>query len=204
MKKVLIVDFHPIVLKGISSMLTDKGYTIYDATTPEQAIVISMHISDIDLVVCGLSLPATVDGIEFIKHIRSVMPQSLSVVFTMHCEPWTMRALENLAVDGIVMKGESPKELMLAMDSVLSGEKYYSPQFCKIRGEAMSSSAILSRKEIDIIRDIAFGSKNFEIAEKYRVCEKTIEYHRSSILHKLGVKTIDEAVRCACEMGLLH
>lgn len=204
MTKILIVDSHPIVLKGIASMLTNNGYVIFEAATPEEAIMIHKQISDIDLMVCDLSLPTTADGIELIECVRNITPQSHILVFTMHGEPWNMKALMDLEVDGVVMKGERPKELMLAIYSVINGEKYFSPQFRKMRNEVMVSSVILSNREIKIIREIAFGRKNREIAEKYNMCEKTIEYYRSSILRKLGVKTIVEAVRCACEIGLLY
>lgn len=204
MKKILIVDDHPIVQKGISSMLADKPYTVLDATTPEQAIMIHKHISNISLMVCGLSLPTTTEGIKLIEHIRSIRPHIPIIVFTMHNEPWNIKTLIDIDVDGIVLKDESPKELMLAIDCVLNGKKYLSPQSRKMRNEVMTSNTVLSKKEIEIIKEISFGHKNREIAEKYNMCEKTIEYHRSSILRKFGVNTMTEAVRQACEMGLLQ
>lgn len=205
MNKILVVDNHPIILKGVVSMLTGKNYTVLEAENSEQAIVIHKHIPDINLMICALSLPTIADGIGLIEHIRSVRPQIPIIVFTMHDEPWHIKTLMNIGADGIVLKGENPNELLLAIDSVLNNrEKFFSPLFCKMRNEVMKSSGILSRREIEIIRDISSGCKNREIAEKYGISEKTIEYHRSSILRKFGVKTIAEAIRRVCEMGLLQ
>lgn len=203
MNKILIVDDHPIVLKGIASMLDDEGYTLYEATTLEQAAVIYNHIQGIDLMICDLSLPTTADGIRLIEHARGTVPQMAIIVFTLHDELWNIKTIMDIGVNGIVLKGENPKELVIATDTVLNGGTYFSPQFRKMRSEVMTSSGILSRKEIEILREISFGCKNHEIAEKYNVSEKAIEYHRCSILRKFGVKTISEAVRRACEIGLL-
>lgn len=203
MNKILIVDDHPIVLKGIASMLADREYILYEATNLEQASLIYSHISGIDLMICDLSLPTTAEGVRLIEHARTTVSQMAIIVFTLHDELWNIKTIMDIGVDGIVLKGESPNELVIATDTVLNGETYFSPQFRKMRCEVMTSSGILSRKEIDILRDISFGSKNREIADRYNMSEKAIEYHRCSILRKFGVKTISEAVRRACEIGLL-
>lgn len=204
MKKILVVDNHPIVLKGIVSMLTGKEYKILEAANAEQAFMIYRHITNIDLMVCGLSLPTMTDGMKLIEHTQSIRPHIPIIIFTMHNELWNIKTIMDIEVDGIVMKDENPKELMCTIDCVLEGRKHFSPQFRKIRNEAMTSSGILSKKEIEILKDVSLGLKNRDIAEKNSICEKTIEYYRSSILHKFGVRTIAEAVRRACEIGLLQ
>ena len=202
-KKILVVDDHEIVLQGISKMLGDGGYDVVKSTNANQALTLLAHVDDICLLMCDLSLPTVARGMELIGEARRINPQLPVIVFTMHEELWTIKALMDMGIDGIVLKGDHPKELLCAVSSVLGGEKYFSEKFCKLRNEVMVSNGILSKKEIDILTDISSGLKNREIAEKNNICEKTIEYHRGSILRKLGVKTTVEAIRHACEMGLL-
>lgn len=203
MNKILVVDDHPIVLKGIATMLAENGYSVVTATGGEQAISLFDHIGNINLMVCDLSLPTTAEGIELIVQVREKQPQVPIIVFTMHDELWNIKAIIDIEADGIVLKGESPKELLLAIENVLNGQKHVSPQFQKMTNEVMASSGILSKKEIEIIKEISAGCKSREIAVKMCISEKAIEFHRHSILHKLGAKTIAEATRRALEMGIL-
>lgn len=204
MKKILIVDDHAIVLAGISSMLKLNKYTVIESTNKSQTIALLRHISDIDLMVCDLSLPTTADGMRLIEEAYAIRENLPVIVFTMHEELWNIKALMNIKVKGIVLKGDNPKELLCAVDSVLKGKEYFSRMFCRLRNEVMVANGILSMKEIEIIKSISLGRKNREIAESMCVSEKTIEFYRCSILHKLGAKTISEATRRACELGLLH
>ena len=203
MKKILVVDDHPIVLKGIVSMLADNGYSVLTATSREQEATLFGHVSDISLMVCDLSLPTTTDGIRLIEHVRSILPHVPVIVFTMHDELWNIRTIMDIGAEGIVLKGENPNELLLAIRDVLDGNTHISPKFKKMSNEVMASTGILSKKEIEIIKEISSGCKSREIAEKMCISEKTIEFHRRSILHKLGSKTIAEATKRAIEMGIL-
>jgi len=203
MKKILVVDDHPIVLKGIVSMLADNGYSVLTATSREQAATLFGHVSDISLMVCDLSLPTTTDGIRLIEHVRSILPHVPVIVFTMHDELWNIRTIMDIGAEGIVLKGENPNELLLAIRDVLDGNTHISPKFKKMSNEVMASTGILSKKEIEIIKEISSGCKSREIAEKMCISEKTIEFHRRSILQKLGSKTIAEATKRAIEMGIL-
>lgn len=203
MNKILVVDDHPIVLKGIATMLDEYGYSSVTAVSGEQALSLFDHIGNIDLMVCDLSLPTTAEGIKLIGQVREKQPHIPIIVFTMHDELWNIKTIIDIEADGIVLKGESPKELLLAVENVLDGRKYVSPQFQKMTNEIMASNGILSKKEIEIIKEISAGCKSREIAVKMCISEKAIEFHRRSILHKLGAKTIAEATRRALEMGIL-
>ena len=203
MKKILIVDDHEIVLKGMSLMLRKEGYHVLEAANANQALTMIQHVNDICLIVCDLSLPTTEKGLELIEEIRKRNSQLPIIIFTMHEELWTIKTLIDIGADGIVLKGENPRELLLAVKNVIGGKKYFSEQFCKMRNDVLTSNGILSRREIEIMRAITLGHKNRDIAGAIGVSEKTIEFHRCSILKKLGAKTIAEATRRAFEIGLL-
>jgi len=203
MKKILVVDDHEIVLKGMSLMLKKEGYHVLEAVNASQTLMLLQHIDDISLIVCDLSLPTTEKGLELIREIRKRNHQLPVIIFTMHEELWTIKTLMDIGADGIVLKGESPSELLSAVKSVIDGKQYFSEQFCKMRNEVLVSNGILSLREIAIIKAITSGQKNRDIADIIGVSEKTIEFHRCSILKKLGAKNIAEATRRAFEIGLL-
>lgn len=203
MKKILVVDDHEIVLKGMSQMLENEGYDVMESTNAYQALTLLKHVDGISLIVCDLSLPTTVTGMELIKEVRKINAGLPIVVFTMHEELWTIKTLMDIGADGIVLKGDNPKELLYAVANVLNGEKYFSEQFRKLRNEVLVANGILSQREIEIMKAITSGQKNRDIAEHIGISEKTIEFHRCSILRKLGAKTIAEATRRAFEIGLL-
>lgn len=203
MRKILVVDDHEIVVKGISQMLSGGGYDVVESTDAIQALAILKHVGDISLIVCDLSLPTIENGMELIEKVREQNPALPIIVFTMHEELWTIKSLMDIGAEGIVLKGDNPKELLHAVTRVINGEEYFSEQFRRLRSEVMVSNGILSIKEIRIMKGITSGRKNSDIAESLGISEKTVEFHRCSILRKLGAKTIAEATRRAFEMGLL-
>lgn len=203
MKKILIVDDHEIVLKGMSQMLKSEGYNVIESTNANQALALLKYVNNICMMVCDLSLPTITQGQELIQQAHIINEMMPIIVFTMHEELWTIKALMEIGVDGIVLKGDNPKELLYAVSNVIDGKKYFSKQFCKIRDTITASKGILSKKEIEIMREIAAGHKNRDIANLICVSEKTIEFHRCAILRKLGAKNIAEATKLACKMGLL-
>ena len=203
MKKILVVDDHPIVLKGIVSMLADNGYSVLTATSREQAATLFGHVSDISLMVCDLSLPTTTDGIRLIEHVRSILPHVPVIVFTMHDELWNIRTIMDIGAEGIVLKGENPNELLLAIRDVLDGNTHISPKFKKMSNEVMAFDRYSQQEGDRDNKGNIVGLQSREIAEKMCISEKTIEFHRRSILHKLGSKTIAEATKRAIEMGIL-
>lgn len=203
MKKILVVDDHEIVLKGMSQMLNSAGYKVIGFTGTNQALMFMSHVDDVDLVICDFSIPTVVEGTDFIEHILTLRQRIPVIVYTMHEELWNIRKLMSLGVNGIVLKGENPKELLYAVAEVLAGRDYTSKLFRKMCDEVMKTNGILSEKEIDIMRRISLGYKTKDIAMQLCVTDKTIEFHRSSILRKLGTKSIAEALRRVCEMGLL-
>lgn len=203
MKKIMIVDDHPIVLQSMKTMIEGKNYKVVKSSTSEQAISLLEHIDDIDLVICDLSLPEVTDGLKLIQTIQDRHKSMPVIVFTMHEELWNIKILMELNVNGIVLKCDDIGELFQAIKAATGNKTYLSTQFCKMRDKILSSDGILSIREIGILRMISAGSTNPEISYEMGISEKTIEFHRKNIRQKLGVKTMAEATKKACMMGLL-
>lgn len=204
MKTLLVVDDHPIVLEGLHSVLTRKGFKVIKASSAEIAISLAEHVDSIDMFVIDLSLTKGNDGLQLISDIRALGVRKPTIIYTMHEELWNIAQLIKTDVEGIVLKGDNIAELLLAIDTVSNGSTYRSESFDRKRQETMMTNGLLSSIDIEVLRRIADGTGSKEIASEMNISEKTVEYHRSNILKKLCCKTMTEATKRAISLGLIY
>lgn len=197
--RILVVDDHPIVRKGIVALLCHTtAYTIAEASCAAEAIDIARKQS-VDIAVIDLELPDA-NGLQLITRLRCTMPQIRFVVYTMHEEPWIIDELQDANVDAIVLKGDDPYELQMAVESVKIGIGYYSSRFKKCADNAPGH---LTEREKEVLQMMCDGMSSKLIAEKMCVSENTVEYHRKQILRRIGAKNNVQAVSIALKEGLL-
>lgn len=197
--RILVVDDHPIVRKGIAALLCHTTTaTIAEASCAAEAIDISRKQS-VDIAVIDLELPDA-NGLQLITRLRCTMPQIRFVVYTMHEEPWIIDELQDANVDAIVLKGDDPYELQMAVESVKMGIRYYSSRFKKCADNAPGH---LTEREKEVLQMMCDGMSSKLIAEKMCVSENTVEYHRKQILRRIGAKNNVQAVSIALKEGLL-
>lgn len=204
MKKLLVVDDHPIVLEGIHSVLARKGFKVLKASTAPQALSLAEHVGNIDIFVIDLSLVEGIDGLALIDELRAHGHDRPVVVYTMHEELWNISALMKADVQGIVLKGDNINELVHAIQIVAEGGVYRSATFDEKRREVMQTNGILSTKDVEVLRRLSDGAGNREIARAMDISEKAVEYHRSNILKKLCSRTMLEATRRAISLGIIY
>lgn len=197
--RILVVDDHPIVRKGIAALLCHTTTaTIAEASCAAEAIDISRKQS-VDIAVIDLELPDA-NGLQLITRLRCTMPKTRFVVYTMHEEPWIIDELQDANVDAIVLKGDDPYELQMAVESVKIGIGYYSSRFKKCADNAPGH---LTEREKEVLQMMCDGMSSKLIAEKMCVSENTVEYHRKQILRRIGAKNNVQAVSIALKEGLL-
>ena len=197
--RILVVDDHPIVRKGIAALLCHTtASTIAEASCAAEAIDISRKQS-VDIAVIDLELPDA-NGLQLITRLRCTMPKTRFVVYTMHEEPWIIDELQDANVDAIVLKGDDPYELQMAVESVKMGIEYYSSRFKKC---ADNTPKHLTEREKEVLQMMCDGMSSKLIAEKMCVSENTVEYHRKQILRRIGAKNNVQAVSIALKEGLL-
>ena len=197
--RILVVDDHPIVRKGIAALLCHTtAATIAEASCAAEAIDISRKQS-VDIAVIDLELPDA-NGLQLITRLRCTMPKMHFVVYTMHEEPWIIDELQDANVDAIVLKGDDPYELQMAVESVKIGIGYYSSRFKKCADNAPGR---LTEREKEVLQMMCDGMSSKLIAEKMCVSENTVEYHRKQILRRIGAKNNVQAVSIALKEGLL-
>ena len=197
--RILVVDDHPIVRKGSAALLCHTtAATIAEASCAAEAIDISRKQS-VDIAVIDLELPDA-NGLQLTTRLRCTMPQTRIVVYTMHEEPWIIDELQDANVDAIVLKGDDPYELQMAVESVKIGIGYYSSRFKKCADNAPGR---LTEREKEVLQMMCDGMSSKLIAEKMCVSENTVEYHRKQILRRIGAKNNVQAVSIALKEGLL-
>ncbi len=196
----LVVDDHPIVREGIKALLASVipvGH-IYEAADGEEAMQIVQTVR-IGIAVIDLEIP-DISGFQLIERMRQRPFPPRIVVYTMHEEPWVVARLQETEVDAIVLKGDNPREIVTAVESVKARLRYYSPRFASL---VENSAPLLTLRESEVLSLLAAGHTSHEVADRLFVSENTIEYHRKQILRRLGARNNVQAIAIAMQKGLM-
>lgn len=154
------------------------------------------------ILILDLKMPG-MPSLEAIPSIQEASPETGIVVLTMQKEPAFARQALQLGVRGYVLKEAADDELVQAVRRTAAGETYLQPALDAQLAAARAAASDLSEREIDVLRLIALGHTNVEIAERLYVSVRTVETHRAHIQRKLGVSSRAELVRNALSRGLV-
>lgn len=211
--RVMLVDDHQVIRKGLRFILEDDGEieVVGEASTGEEAVKLaSKHKPDIILM--DLSLPG-IDGITAIKKIKELNPRQLILTLTMHEDPVFLEKVLNAGGDGFVLKRAADIELLSAIKVVYRGEVYIDIGLqrhlvnkaigitkCPNENEELDN---LTGRENEVLRLVALGYSNMEIANSLCISIKTVENHKSKIKEKLGTSSRSKLVLYAKKRGLV-
>jgi DNA-binding NarL/FixJ family response regulator len=174
-----------------------------EAVTGREAVEMARSARP-DVVILGLRLKE-MSGLEAARQIIDAVPQCEIVVFSMLEDGARVRAAVNAGVHGHVFKSDAVRTLVAAVESVLDRKPYHSPAVCETlgrefldhslsRAEHPDSSSELTTREREVLRALAEGKRNKEIAAMLNIGIKTVETHRSNIMHKLSLHSTAELV----------
>jgi DNA-binding NarL/FixJ family response regulator len=207
MRRIVIVDDHPLFRKGLEQLIhnTGDGLTVCgEAGTAAEAMSVIRKMKP-DLAIVDVSLPGA-NGIELIKNIRAEFQKLPILVLSMHDESlYAIRALK-AGAQGYVMKEEAQENVINAIREVFAGRPYLSRQmsaklitsFSQGINE-QSPADKLSDRELEILELIGKGRDVHEIAEALHLSPKTVETHRAHIKEKLDLKNAREVARFALQ-----
>jgi two-component system, NarL family, response regulator LiaR len=209
---VLIVDDHPLVRQGIRAyMETQPDLAVAgDASSGEQAVAMAGETVP-DVVIMDLAMPG-MDGVEAIRRIKRLSPRTQIVVLTsFHDDRYVFPAVRAGALS-YLLKDAGPEELTAAVRRAVAGEAVIHPRVAArlIRevsgshGEALNPFTELTEREMEVLRLIAAGLANHEIAERLVVSEKTVKGHVSNILSKLHLADRTQAAVLAWREGVVR
>ncbi len=207
-KKILIVDDHPILRKGLSMLINQEPdlTVVGEADTAQKAFEVMDTVKP-DLLIVDISLPG-IDGIELIKMVRLRNKDLLSIVVSMHDESLFAERALRAGARGYIMKQEALEKVLIGIRKVLAGEIFVSEMITTrmlekfvsgTAGEANSPIGLLSNRELTVFRMIGQGLKTSQIAEKLHLSVKTIESYRSNIKDKLKLGNGTDLLRYAIQ-----
>jgi DNA-binding NarL/FixJ family response regulator len=205
--RILLVEDHQIVREGIAGLINQTP----DMEICGQAANALDALKQIgtlkpDLVITDISLPG-MSGIEFIKHLKALVPELPIVVLSMHDEAlYAERALRAGAL-AFVMKKESSDEVMSAIRKARHREYHVSEKvgsgifqkFLNSKGPVESPLAVLSDREIEVFELLGRGHGSKEIAEELHLSVKTVDTHRGHIKEKLQLRSFTEMIQRAAQ-----
>lgn len=201
--RVLLVDDHPIIREGYASLIrAERGMEVCgEASSAEEGFEVAAQ-TDFSVAVVDLTLPG-VNGIEFIKRLRSLNPDALILVVSGHEETLYAERSLRAGARGYLMKREAMHEFIPALRTVIAGETYLSRALRDraadptSHGERVPLSARLTDREIEVFEHFGHGRSTREVSEAMGLSLKTIESHRANIRQKLGLGGSAEFVRRA-------
>jgi two-component system response regulator NreC len=203
--KIVIADDHAIVRRGLRQLLEgEDGFEVVAEAEDVESARRYLRGHHPDVLVLDLNMPGE-PSIEAIPKLRAEFPDTQIVVLTMQNEPAYARSALGAGVLGYVLKESADAELVEAIRSAVAGEQYLNPRLgAKVAAEPPPGPPDgLSDRELEILRLIALGFTNSQVAEELFLSVRTVETHRAHIQQKLGLTDRAELVRYALDRKLV-
>lgn len=202
---VLLVDDHPVVRSGLRAVL-DTGDTVQvvgEAATGEEALALAEHLHP-DVVLCDLRLGAGIDGIQTTAALRALNPAPAVLILTTFDRDAEILGAIEVGAAGYLLKEVAPEVIIDGIQRAAAGDMVLTPDLASRVLKGMRSPLPkLTDREIDVLRLLATGSANKEIARTLFVTEATVKSHLVHIFTKLGVDSRSRAIHVARETGLI-
>jgi DNA-binding NarL/FixJ family response regulator len=210
--KVLLVDDHPIVLSGLRNSLASypQFKIVAEASDGTEALQKARETSP-DVVLMDISLPG-LNGIEATRVLRKEVPKANVLALTMHDNSEYVLEMIRAGAKGYVLKNTSPSELMQAIVAVHKGESFFSPGISRVLVDELKARpqrkkhihiSGLTTREDEVLRLIAEGQRNKEIASRLSISVRTVETHREHIMRKLDIRTSAGLAKYAIVKGIV-
>jgi DNA-binding NarL/FixJ family response regulator len=211
--RIVIAEDHTILRAGLKALLSSlKDVEVVGEAGDGREAVRRVDQLQPDLVLMDLSMPK-LNGMEAIKEIKNQYPEMKIIALTVHRTEEYIRATLQAGADGYVLKDASQKELLMAIDYVMKGKQYLSPGisdqiidgYLGRHGKQQTKTPYdtLSRREREILKLIAEGNRNKEIADHLCLSVKTVEKHRSNLLKKLDLHNSAALTAFALQKGII-
>lgn len=211
MIKVLLADDHSIVRAGLRRLVEESEdmEVVAEAADGKDAIRLVLQNMP-DVAVIDISMPG-MDGLEVVQQLQTFYPQKPILILTMHEEAqFVVRAIEAGAM-GYITKQSAPEQLVKAIRKVHAGSRYLTEDAVEMlalrvaRGSRDRSPLdSLSTRELQVLRRLALGHTNHEIAAAYNISVKTVDTYRLRLLKKLNLRNNAELSRFAIQNRLIE
>jgi DNA-binding NarL/FixJ family response regulator len=211
--RVMLAEDHHTVREGLKLLVGAQSdmEIVGEAENGREAVSAAQKLLP-DVLVMDVSMPE-LNGLKATQRIRESCPTVRVLTLTRHTDDGYLQELLRAGASGYVLKQSAPTELLHAIRAVAAGGKYLDPALTdkvasgyvgrtkRLRGEAAKE---LSEREVEVLRLIAWGHSNKEIAARLRLSVKTVEVHKANAMRKLGIGSRIGIVRYALLQGWLQ
>jgi DNA-binding NarL/FixJ family response regulator len=203
--RVLLADDHTMVRAGFRSLIEGlEGFeVIAEAADGREALELARRLKP-DVVLSDIAMPE-LGGLELTARLAEAVPEARVLILSMHRDPGYVRQAVRSGARGYLLKNSGPEELEQALRAVARGEAYFTPSTAAPLADALRDGdrpAELTRRQVEVLRLVASGRSNKQIALALGLSIKTIETHRAQLMERLRVREVAGLVRYAIEHGL--
>lgn len=209
MIRVFIADDHSLIREGIKNLVSkEKDIEIIGETSDPTSVIEKVQKHNPDLLILDLSMPGK-SGFDVLKDIRITSPETKVLIMTMIPEDQFAKRTFKAGALGYITKNSSPEELLVAIRKVSSGRKYISASLAEMLIEDLDETRdknpqeLLSDREFQVLRMMAEGKTQTEIAEELSISISTVNTYRSRILEKLELHSNADLIHYAYRNNLL-
>lgn len=207
----MIADDHSMVREGLKQLLELDGDIVVTGEASDGVECLKLLESNVpQVLLLDINMP-NMNGLEVLEKIKEQKIDTKVIILTVHNEiEYLLKAVE-IGIDGYMLKDSDSNELKKAISSVIQGESYIQPNLIPLLNSKMIERDIdkeklelLTKREIEVLKLMAFGSYNKDIGEKLNISERTVKNHISSIFKKIDVSDRTQAAIFAIRNNLIN
>ena len=203
--RVALVDDHKIVRRGLSAYFAAQPDIIVvgEASSGEEALQLA-ESWQVDVIVIDVLMPGGIDGIETTRRLKRLLPQVQIIILSGYADDARVIGALRAGAITYVEKDSQPEQLLEAVRGAVQGKAIFEQTLMQriIQAQTMKSSDVLTEREREVLRLLAEGLTNAEIAVRLSVSEETVKTHVAGILRKLGLAHRTQAAIYALRNGL--
>jgi DNA-binding NarL/FixJ family response regulator len=198
--RLLLADDHPLFLEGVRRLLETKYEVVGTVADGKALITAAQHLQP-DVIVVDISMPE-MNGLAAAQIIRKTVPLAKFIVLSVHSDQAYAREAFRVGVRGFVSKRAAAAELLTAIKQVLDGRTYVTPLISPETPTTSREAKRLTLRQLEILRLVAEGYQNKEIAQVLKISVKTVEFHKTRIMTELDIHTPAGLTRYAIDHGI--
>jgi DNA-binding NarL/FixJ family response regulator len=213
--KILVVDDHDIIRRGLKDLLSAKpGWEVCaEAKTGKEAVTLAEQLKP-NIVVMDISMP-DLNGLEAARRIHRSLPKAGILILTMHFSDQLVREVVEVGARGYILKSDADRDLVAAVDCIANHRTFFTSRASEMllgdfsRQPAgappqLSRRDRLTGREREIVQLLAEGKSSKEVAVSLGISVKTAETHRANIMRKLEIHSVSELVRYAIKNQIIE
>jgi DNA-binding NarL/FixJ family response regulator len=210
--RIVIADDHEVFRCGLVSLFhSQSGWKVVaEAEDGEQAMhLVAQHQPDIAIL--DLVMPGAFDGLAVTRELMKLSPKPRILILTMHASKQLVHDLLEAGARGYVMKADAGRYLITAIETVMEGKLFFTTTVCEIllngfleKPPYPRPANLITKRETEVLKLLAGGRSNKEIATELDISLRTVETHRANIMHKLQLHSVTDLVRYAVKNKIVE